>query len=100
MNAKSELKQALDERRLFNILAFLRDQPGYMAAASDIKTYLEKTKFSMVSSHRVAADLVLLQEYDLVMLIADGAAARITANGVDVANGAVHFPGVARPMPE
>lgn len=100
MNIREDFHRELSERRRVNILEFLSNQPGYMASTADIQKFLETEKITLVTISRIAADLVMFAEQDLVILIADGAGARITSTGIDVANGRLHMPGIARPLPE
>lgn len=100
MSLQDDLEKSLAERRRLHILEFLRDRPGYRAETSDIQTHLAEVRLSVVSTSKLVGDLVKLRDLDLLILIGDGLGAKITATGVEVANGAIQCPGVARPRPE
>lgn len=99
MNLVDDLKKSLDERRRANILRFLARNNNYMASADDVRLYLN-TLGTAINRHVLIADLAMLSNLGLLILMAEGTAARLTSDGLDVAEGSATMPGVARPLPE
>jgi hypothetical protein len=100
MTLFNDLTQSLIHRRRGDILHCLRDQPGRMAATTTIQSWLAERKFTTASTAAILGDLAYLRDLNLVLLMAEGTAARITAAGVECANDQASYPGVARPLPE
>ncbi len=91
------------DRRLV-ILRLLSEQDGYSLSASMLTKAARQLRHS-VYSDTIAADLVILEQHELVRVerdrMPDGAEvmfATITKLGLDVANGRPH-PMVAQPSP-
>lgn len=99
MALADDFKRKTYEMQKLHILEFLRGQPTYVAATDVIYQYLTEQKFDTISMARLNAHLIMLAENGLVDLLADGTAARVTFDGIECANGMVHYPGVARPKP-
>jgi Fe2+ or Zn2+ uptake regulation protein len=95
----NDMKKALDERRRANVLKFLKKQPQYMADAEAIRLNLSM-EGTAISRATLISDLIRLRDLGLVHVFADITAAKLTADGLDVADGTTTLPGVARPLPE
>lgn len=88
-----------DHRRLY-ILQFLAQQPGYKAESGAVRAHLSQAHFLDTPLGTLAADLVKLKNLGLVILLGEGAGAKLTSDGLEAANGVTEYPGVARPLPE
>ena len=100
----TKLNDLVTADRRLQILCLLAESHAYTASADLLQTVLAGMGHA-ISHDRLATDLEWLTEQGLIGLerIGDGAnavpLARVTARGLDVANGMAAVPGVARPRP-
>lgn len=82
------------------VLRLLAGAPGYELNGSILKIALDRYGHS-IASDRLATELAWLQEQGLAELREFGGVniAKLTARGLDVAEGRASVPGVARPSP-
>ena len=96
----STYAQLLQEDRLLTILVLLADSADYRANQFLIQSALDGFGHA-VSLDRLRADLSWLAEQGLTEIsnAGDVQVAKLTARGLDVAQGRVPCPGVKRPRP-
>lgn len=80
------------------ILLALYFSPGYTGSLPLLRTQIDAAGY-VASLDLVQTEIAWLAEQGLVSLLPDGAAARLTARGEDIALGRSQSPGVRRPSP-
>ena len=100
MTVIDDVKKSLDAKRRLDILQFLGETSGNRAETSAIKTWLAGAKLTVVGTNTLVADVVMLDELRLVIMLPEGLGAKLTARGLEALNGEIDVPGVARPVPK
>ena len=96
----STYAQHIEEDRRLTILILLQEAAGYEANQFLLQSALDGFGH-IVSMDRLRSDLAWLAEQGLVVVEATGGVpiAKLTARGLDVAQGRAIHPGVKRPRP-
>lgn len=91
-----DLNRTLGEKARRDILTLLENCAGRMAQTSSLQVLLRQSKFITLSTAQLLGHLTYLRDLDLVHLLAEGTAVKLTAAGSQCAQGFGDYPGIAR----